>query len=73
MFLPLFVWFVWGYKLHVRSATLHSILVAISKVQQEADESTEGVITLSFFDRCVPAMLDLIHQGESVVLLNSME
>jgi U3 small nucleolar RNA-associated protein 20 len=62
-----------GYKLHVRSATLHSILVAISKVQQEADESTEGVITLSFFDRCVPAMLDLIHQGESVVLLNSME
>ena len=62
-----------GYKLHVRSATLHSILVAISKVQQETDESTEGVITLSLFDRCVPAMLDLIHQGESVLLLNSIE
>ncbi|KAL3817639.1 hypothetical protein ACHAXA_011727 [Cyclostephanos tholiformis] len=52
-----------GYKLHVRSATLHLILVSISKVDhQRTAESTEGIATLSLFDRCVPAMLDLIHQ-----------
>lgn len=54
-----------GYKLHVRSATLHSILVAISKAYQQTVESSDGIATLSLFDRCVPAMLDLIHQGES--------
>ena len=52
-----------GYKLHVRSATLHSILVAISKVyQQPRQESADEAACLPF-DRCVPAMLDLIHQG----------
>jgi U3 small nucleolar RNA-associated protein 20 len=57
-----------GYKLHVRSATLHLILVSISKVDhQRTAESTEGIATLSLFDRCVPAMLDLIHQGKSVL------
>jgi len=55
-----------GYKLHVRSATLHSILVALSKLDRQASvESTDGFVTLSLFDRCVPAMLDLIHQGKS--------
>lgn len=55
-----------GYKLHVRSATLHSILVALSKLDQQASvDSTDGFVTLSLFDRCVPAMLDLIHQGKS--------
>jgi hypothetical protein len=55
-----------GYKLHVRSATLHSILVAISKLDRQASvDSTDGFVTLSLFDRCVPAMLDLIHQGKS--------
>jgi len=51
-----------GYKLHVRSAALHSILVAVSNVyKQPAVESIEQIAALSF-DRCVPAMLDLIHQ-----------
>jgi len=51
-----------GYKLHVRSATLHSILVAISKVyQQHATESVDSITTQSF-ERCVPAMMDLIQQ-----------
>jgi len=51
-----------GYKLHVRSATLHSILVAISKVYQQPHvDSIDEVVSLPF-DRCVPAMLDLIHQ-----------
>lgn len=53
-----------GYKLHVRSAALHSILVALSKVyQQPAVESVDAIASLPF-DRCVPAMLDLIHQGK---------
>ena len=54
-----------GYKLHVRAATLHSILVAISKVYKqpsESDVSVGGEATFLPFDRCVPAMLDLIHQ-----------
>ncbi|KAL9183708.1 hypothetical protein ACHAXT_004564 [Thalassiosira profunda] len=51
-----------GYKLHVRSATLHSILVALSKVyKQPSVEPGRGIAALPF-DRCVPAMLDLIHQ-----------
>jgi U3 small nucleolar RNA-associated protein 20 len=53
-----------GYKLHVRSATLHSLLVAITKASQP-NESNDDKSSLSFFDRCVPAMLDLIHQGKS--------
>lgn len=53
-----------GYKLHVRSAALHSILVAISKVyQQPKVESIDEIVSIPF-DRCVPAMMDLIHQGE---------
>ncbi|KAL7543114.1 hypothetical protein ACHAXR_013072, partial [Thalassiosira sp. AJA248-18] len=51
-----------GYMLHVRSAALHSILVAISKVyQQPTVESMDEIVSLPF-DRCVPAMVDLIHQ-----------
>ena len=56
-----------GYKLHVRSAALHSILVAISKVyKQPMVDSVDEIVALPF-DRCVPAMLDLIHQGEWLV------
>ena len=51
-----------GYKLHVRSAALHSILVSISKVYERPHVSSiDEAVTLSF-DRCVPAMMDLIHQ-----------
>lgn len=51
-----------GYKLHVRSAALHSILVALSKVyEQQPVQSDEEVASLPF-ERCVPAMLDIIHQ-----------
>eukprot|EP00985_Skeletonema_marinoi_P017590 scaffold9708_cov130-Skeletonema_marinoi.AAC.3 len=51
-----------GYKLHVRSAALHSILVALSKVyQQPAVQSDDDIASLPF-ERCVPAMLDIIHQ-----------
>ena len=51
-----------GYQLHVRAATLHSILVAISGIYQpQIVNSTEEALGASF-DRCVPAMLDLIQQ-----------
>ena len=51
-----------GYKLHVRSATLHAILVALSKVyQQQAVQGDDNFASLPF-ERCVPAMLDIIHQ-----------
>ena len=54
-----------GFKLHVRSSALHSILVAISKVyKQPAIDSVDGATSLPAFDCCVPAMLDLIQQGE---------
>lgn len=56
-----------GYKLHVRSAALHSILSAISKeYEQPTDISNKDIVTLPF-DRCVPAMMDLIHQGKSLL------
>ena len=57
-----------GYKLHVRSAALHSIVVAISKVYQQPTAGTVDEIVSLPFDRCVPAMLDLIHQGEQRVV-----
>lgn len=53
-----------GYKLHVRSSTLHSILSAVSKVYQPI-ESIDDIPAHLLFDRCVPAMLDLVHQGMS--------
>lgn len=51
-----------GYKLHVRSAALHSMLVEISKVYQEQTTNSIHSVTSQSFDRCVPAMMDLIHQ-----------
>jgi len=50
-----------GYKLHVRSATLHSILIAISKVYVRPEYKAEAPSTNSF-DSCVPAMMDIIQQ-----------
>ncbi len=50
-----------GYKLHVRSATLHSILVAISKVYERPAYHNSSASTNSF-DNCVPAMMEFIQQ-----------
>eukprot|EP00804_Cyclotella_cryptica_P001375 CCRYP_014133-RA/>CCRYP_014133-RA protein AED:0.02 eAED:0.02 QI:68/1/1/1/1/1/6/174/3100 len=51
-----------GYQLHVRAATLHSILVAISGVYQPQTVNSIDEALSASFDRCVPAMLDLIQQ-----------
>ncbi|KAI2504538.1 hypothetical protein MHU86_9943 [Fragilaria crotonensis] len=48
-----------GYQLHVRSATLHHILFHLSKVYAPPKENL--AIALDF-DRCIPAMMDLIFQ-----------
>lgn len=47
-----------GFKLHVRSATLHSILFKFS--QTSPRRHIEG--SLSPFDQCVPSMVDIIQQ-----------
>lgn len=48
-----------GYQLHVRSATLHHILFHLSKVYSPQPETSA---ILPDFDRCIPAMMDLIIQ-----------
>eukprot|EP00529_Nitzschia_sp_RCC80_P006277 CAMPEP_0113501438 /NCGR_PEP_ID=MMETSP0014_2-20120614/32955_1 /TAXON_ID=2857 /ORGANISM="Nitzschia sp." /LENGTH=1570 /DNA_ID=CAMNT_0000396027 /DNA_START=333 /DNA_END=5045 /DNA_ORIENTATION=+ /assembly_acc=CAM_ASM_000159 len=52
-----------GYKLHVRAATIHSILLDLSKVYEpnNLSLSDEGLLTLPF-DDCVPALMDLVQQ-----------
>jgi U3 small nucleolar RNA-associated protein 20 len=51
-----------GYQLHVRAATLHSILVAIASVYVQPTVYSADEANAALFDRCVPAMLDLIQQ-----------
>ena len=48
-----------GYQLHVRSATLHHILFHLSKVYVPPEVNSAIVPD---FDRCIPAMMDLIIQ-----------
>ena len=43
-----------GYKLHVRAATLHSVLQSLSVTHVISDSS--------HFDQCIPAMMDIIQQ-----------
>ena len=51
-----------GYQLHVRSKTLHTIMLRISKEYLgEKSGSTNKPLSLPF-DRCVPALMDLIQQ-----------
>lgn len=58
-----------GYQLHVRSKTLHSVLLALSgsytpppPLQSLKEEEQEQQITTPEFDKCVPALIDLIQQ-----------
>lgn len=48
-----------GYKLHVRIATLHSILISLSKSYQPPDKKMDCTPS---FDCCVPSMMDMIQQ-----------
>lgn len=51
-----------GYQLHVRAATLHSILIAISSIYSPNGVNLDDDKSLSSFDCCVPTMLNLIEQ-----------
>jgi U3 small nucleolar RNA-associated protein 20 len=51
-----------GYQLHVRSATLHSILLSLSKVYNVPVTSEVSNTKSLPFDQCIPAIMDLILQ-----------
>jgi U3 small nucleolar RNA-associated protein 20 len=53
-----------GYKLHVRAATVHSILLELSNVYEPIlSSSPDGEMPVLLpFDDCVPALMDLIQQ-----------
>ena len=48
-----------GYQLHVRSATLHHILFHLSNIYGPPQGDS---VSFPDFDRCIPAMMDLIMQ-----------
>ena len=51
-----------GYQLHVRSAALYSVILEVTKVY-ERPESPSAVEARGLpFDKCVPAIMDLIQQ-----------
>ncbi len=50
-----------GYQLHVRMATLHTILHTLEKEYQPQLVSTNDTALLPF-DSCIPGMMDLIQQ-----------
>ena len=50
-----------GYKLHVRSAALHSVLTSLTKTYQRPLDIPNCALPLPF-DSCVPAMMDIIQQ-----------
>ena len=51
-----------GYQLHVRAASIHSILLELSGKALEEEEKPEGFSGWAAFDRSVPAFLDLLQE-----------
>eukprot|EP00978_Attheya_sp_CCMP212_P026914 scaffold89414_cov49-Attheya_sp.AAC.2 len=51
-----------GYQLHVRSAALHSVILAFSKVYVRPSAPSREEASSISFDKCVPALMDLIQQ-----------
>ena len=51
-----------GYQLHVRMATMHTILQELLKVYQPPRLVTTDELSTLSFDKCIPAMMDLIQQ-----------
>jgi U3 small nucleolar RNA-associated protein 20 len=50
-----------GYQLHVRAATVHSILLELSEKAREEAESPKGFLGWDGFDGAVPVLLDIIQ------------
>ena len=51
-----------GYQLHVRSATLHSILLSLSNVYIIPQFESDDKVKCLSFDQCIPAKMDLVRQ-----------
>jgi U3 small nucleolar RNA-associated protein 20 len=51
-----------GYRLHVRIATLHSILQELAKRYKPQQVTSSEKVPETPFDGCIPAMMDLIQQ-----------
>lgn len=51
-----------GYRLHVRIATVHSLLLAISKKYTPSKDCTDREAIGLPFDKSVPALMDIIQQ-----------
>jgi U3 small nucleolar RNA-associated protein 20 len=51
-----------GYKLHVRAAAVHTILLELSKVYETPSKGGIFSSPPGYFDRCVPALMDLIQE-----------
>jgi U3 small nucleolar RNA-associated protein 20 len=51
-----------GYRLHVRMATLHSILQELAKSYKSPQVTSSEKEVETPFDSCIPAMMDLIQQ-----------
>lgn len=51
-----------GYKLHVRAASIHSILLELSSKAKLEGDTCEGFSGWTAFDKTVPAFLDLIQE-----------
>ena len=47
-----------GYKLHVRVATIHSVLLSLSKSYKRPEDNSKPLP----FDKCLPALIDVIQQ-----------
>lgn len=51
-----------GYQLHVRSAALYSVILAVTKVYERPECLSSDEARKLPFDNCVPAIMDLIQQ-----------
>ncbi|CAB9504964.1 processome component 20 homolog [Seminavis robusta] len=51
-----------GFRLHVRIATVHSILLEIAKFYKPPPQCTNDEATSLPFDRSVPAIMDIVQQ-----------
>ena len=50
-----------GYKLHVRAAVIHTILQELSTVYQPPPQESLKSSAPSYFDKCIPALMDVIQ------------
>ena len=52
-----------GYQLHVRSASLHYVVLALSKINSGSGYLSDKDPPSQIFSLCIPAVMDLIQKG----------